>query len=50
MKDFRQTKLRRMLKGWKDMLKQERKAGDMMSRFLARMQFFDQAKAFQHWQ
>lgn len=38
-----------MLAGWKAMLKQEHKGGEMMSRFLNRMQFFDQAKAFQHW-
>jgi flavoprotein len=46
IKNYRQTKLRRMIKGWKEMLKEERKGGEMMARFLARMQFFDQAKAF----
>ena len=37
-------------KGWKENLKQEKIGGKMMARLLGRMQFFDQAKAFQHWQ
>ena len=36
-------------KGWKENLRQETLGGKMIARLLARMQFFDQAKSFQHW-
>ena len=38
------------MKGWKENLRLETLGGKMMSRLIARMQFFDQSNAFQHWQ
>jgi len=41
IRNYRLAKMRKVIKGWKSILKEERKGGEMMVRFLQRMQFFD---------
>ena len=41
LREFRHKKMRRVIAGWKQILKEEHKGGQSIARFLARMQFFD---------
>lgn len=46
VRNYKLDKMRRVIQGWKQILKDERRGGQLISRLLNRMQFFDQAKAF----
>ena len=47
---YRLNRLQKLWDGIRGHLGKEKSAGAMMRRCLDRMQYFDQAKAFQHWQ
>ena len=47
---YRRMRLRKLWDAIRQNITDEKNGGKMMSRLLNRMQFFDQAKAFQHWQ
>ena len=43
-------KLRHLWNAWHKNIENEKQGGKLMSKILNRMQYFDQSKAFQHWQ
>ena len=47
---YKKKRLQQLWDAIRQNLFDEKQAGQMMSRLLNRMQYFDQAKAFQHWQ
>ena len=47
---YRKKRLQKLWDAIRQKLFDERESGRMMSRILNRMRYFDQAKAFQHWQ
>ena len=47
---YKLLKLRQLWDSWRQMNHEERNGGKLMAKMLNRMQFFDQSKAFQHWQ
>ena len=47
---YRLLKLRTMWDSWREMNHKEKNSAKLMSKMLNRMQYFDQSKAFQHWQ
>ena len=46
---YKKMRLQKLWDAIRQRLFDERNSGKMMSRILNRMQYFDQAKAFQHW-
>ena len=48
--NYKKNRLQRLWDAIRQRNFDEKNAGKMMSRMLNRMQYFDQAKAFQHWQ
>jgi len=47
---YKKKRLQQLWDAIRQKLFDERQGGRMMSRILNRMQYFDQARAFQHWQ
>lgn len=47
---YRMMKKRQLWDAWRQMNHEEKNGGKLMAKMLNRMQFFDQSKAFQHWQ
>ena len=50
LNDYRLKRLRYLWDAWQQNLHDEKGGGKLMSKIINRMQFFDQSKAFQHWQ
>ena len=50
IENYRLLKLRTLWNAWQKNIEDEKSGGKLMSKILNRMQYFDQSKAFQHWQ
>ena len=50
IENYRLLKLRNLWNAWQKNIEEEKSGGKLMSKILNRMQYFDQSKAFQHWQ